>query len=218
VFSDDERGEEVLRAGGWSRRTAGAIAVAGLVVALGLAVGLTHGGGGTPGAETSAPAPESSRVVVFYPPTMTGNDAIDVGSWTAEQTRAGARGAPEWFAIASAGLVNYANRAFLIDYPITVTGDGVGQAITVDVAMVGLDETGGNASSIRPRGLTTIRPLENVELWVKLRLPCVTPSPHRSPIHNLRISISLEGTTAPATFTFRQLFGLRGAPRQPPTC
>src|SRR4051794_15326183 len=132
VFSDDERGEEVLRAGGWSRRTAGAIAVAGLVVGLGLAVVLTHGGRGTPGAETSAPAPESSRAVVFYPPTMTGNDAIDVGNWTAEQTRAGARGAPEWFVIASAGLVNYANQAFLIDYPITVTGDGVGQAITVD--------------------------------------------------------------------------------------
>lgn len=203
MAAEGQRDEEVLRAGGWNRRARAAILGGGLVVVLGLIVGLTRGGDGSSPGDGSATTHAPTSTFHIAAPRVSGNDVLFTSTWARVSSEEGAPGSGEWVLIVSAGLVNSADQPLTIAEPITVHG-GVRSAVVVDVAEVAKED---QLSTVRPPSLTTIAPKAHVEIWVKLRLPCVASSKHRSTFPKLTISIPLDRTIEPATFSFAQLFG-----------
>lgn len=215
---DDDLADEVLRAGGWSRRTLGAIALAGLVVVLGLVVGLTRGGSDSSSAHSPAPSgqPSTLRMTTTPPQPMAGNDVLGIsligGSGvTSSSVRHG-----RWRVTVSTDLTNYATRALAIGGPLRVTGKGVGREITVNAAELAAARYEGLGR--RPPVLTVIRPAAHVELWVELTFNCRAPAPRRAPLRNLAVTVPLVGMSAPALFYFADLTSGFPMAKQPPGC
>ena len=215
---DEDLGEEVLRAGGWSRRTLGVIALAVLAVVVGLVIGVTRGGDGTPSAQSPAPSshPTTMRVTTTPAPAVAGNDVLDlsISGGGAEEISPVRHG--RWTVTVSTLLTNYATRSFGIDGPLRVTGRGVGSTVKVKVAELaaGRYET----RFRRPPALTLLRPAANVELWVELAVACRTLVPHRPPLQDLAVTIPLSGTSAPALFYFRDLVTGYPSVKEPRSC
>jgi hypothetical protein len=109
-------------------------------------------------------------------------------------------------------LVNGANRALTVRYPISVTGPGMGTRIHVQVAIVGTDQGGANQP---PRRLARIPAGARAELWLVLRLDCRGHAVPRPSTRSLTISVRLTGVSRPATFTFASLFDVVGQDQYP---
>src|SRR3954453_15945020 len=108
--SDDDLGEEMLLSGGWSRRTIGGIAVAGLAVVAGLVVGLTHGGDGMSSARrpASSSQPTTLRLTTAPPGLVPGNNVLDLSLIGGEAVASSPAAPGRWTLTVSSDLTNYA--------------------------------------------------------------------------------------------------------------
>lgn len=207
--SDRDVGDELLEAGGWSRRTVVAIALAVLVVAVAVVVGLTGGGGHSSSAQRSAePSAPESLSVSSPAAALTGNDVLIPGLWSRFGNDMASNN--RWSVTASAELVSSTDRTLSVLYPITIAG--IGNEVSVNYAEVA--DARNSASLAPPEPLSRIGGRSTVEVWIQLRVPC---GEHRFSFRDGTISIALAGTTEPALFAFHELFGA-SVVRRPEPC
>jgi hypothetical protein len=202
--------EEELRSGGWSPRGAILLGAALTAVAAVLAVlFVRHLNEAIAGHPEAAPLLRPSTGPSLVP---TGNQALTTGTGYGysitelphQQRRV---------AIA-VDLVNGANQNLTVQYPILVTGPGVGARIHVISAVVGAGTTG----SAVPPTIGRIGRFAQVQLWIGLRLDCAgRHPPHQPSTRDVRVTIRLLGVSAPATFRLRDLLP-SDAPEDFPSC
>jgi hypothetical protein len=112
----------------------------------------------------------------------------------------------------SAELSSITDRTLSVLYPISIAGSGVGKAVSVTYAELAADHANDDLGP--PTPLSRIRGRAHVEVWIRMRIACRVP---RFVLRGARLSIALAGTSAPAVFSFRDLFG-SSPPRRPDPC
>jgi hypothetical protein len=195
--------EEVLRAGGWSPGGIAAVVVA-VLIASGVLVGVlvSHAGHDTATPARTATSPSGTRSST----TPRDGDSLASGSWS--QIAVARLANDQRSVIASGGLVNYGRRAVTIDYPIIVTGPGVGTTVEIWAAVVGAGSS--SAAGRPPPRITRMARLAHAQLWMGLRVDCRGPHSRKPRLDDLTIKIVLGGGAAPAIFTFGDVFGGEG--------
>jgi hypothetical protein len=208
-----DQGEELLEAGGWSPRTRAALACVVLVAAVVLVIGLTRGGShSSSGLSSVGPsAPNSLRATGSSAPTLSGNDLLVPGLWS-RFSDGPASNSHEWSVTVSAELVSVTDRTLSVLYPISVAGFAVGSGVSVAVAELTADRGSGPLGP--PPPLSTIDGRTHAALWLQLSVSCGV---RRLSFRTGTISIALVGTSEPAVYPLRDLFG-SSVIRRPEPC
>ena len=201
--------DELLQAGGWSRRTGAAILFGVLVLAVGLVIGLVRHSNQASNAPSPTPSVALSQTTSSAAPAPAGNDVLISGHWS--RLSVGDGPSHEWSVVVSAELASLSDESFTAIYPISVEGPGIRRVVSVDRAEIAADR--GNASLVAPTRLTNLRGHAHVEVWIKLRIAC---GERRFSPRGVRVSIALDGATEPALFRFVELFGSSVVPRPEP--